>query len=370
MASGRLRFDIAFLGILLALLPAAARAQTGRRIHHRAGLGRERRRAAGRHRHRHEPGDQRRARRRSRTRRATTPSRPSRSAPTSSRPSWPASGRPRPRRSRSRRRQVARLDFKMDVGAIAETVEVERRPRRSCRRRPATVGEVLSGNTVQSLPLNGRNTGQLALLLPGHGHLQPARLHQHRQHQHEPSVRERQPRADQQLHGRRPRRQRDDRQPRRLSAQPRRARRDQRRDQQLRGRRRQRRRRRDQQRHQVGREPVPRQRVRVLPQQRLRREHVGEQPVGRGQAGAQAAHLRRHPRRTDRQRHGCSSSPTTRDRARTRPGFATASVAPEAWRRGDLSSIATPIRDPLTGLPFPGQPDPGRAGSARPRARS
>ncbi|HEU4525186.1 MAG TPA: TonB-dependent receptor, partial [Gemmatimonadales bacterium] len=29
------------------------------------------------------------------------------------------------------------------------------------------VGEVLSGNTVQSLPLNGRNTGQLALLLPG-----------------------------------------------------------------------------------------------------------------------------------------------------------------------------------------------------------
>jgi hypothetical protein len=28
------------------------------------------------------------------------------------------------------------------------------------------VGEVISGNTVQSLPLNGRNPGQLALLLP------------------------------------------------------------------------------------------------------------------------------------------------------------------------------------------------------------
>ena len=39
--------------------------------------------------------------------------------------------------------------------------------RRSCRPRPPTVGEVISGNTVPSLPLNGRNTGQLALLLPG-----------------------------------------------------------------------------------------------------------------------------------------------------------------------------------------------------------
>jgi hypothetical protein len=40
------------------------------------------------------------------------------------------------------------------------------------------------------------------------------------------------------------------------------------------------------------------------------------------------------------------------------PGSATASVAPEAWRHGDLSSITTPIRDPLTGLPFPGNQIP------------
>ena len=40
------------------------------------------------------------------------------------------------------------------------------------------------------------------------------------------------------------------------------------------------------------------------------------------------------------------------------PGSATASVAPEAWRRGDLSSITTVIRDPLTGLPFPGNQIP------------
>jgi hypothetical protein len=62
-------------------------------------------------------------------------------------------------------RQVARLDFKMGVG-LAETVQVtETTP--ILQTETTTVGEVLSGNTVQSLPLNGRNTGQLTLLLPG-----------------------------------------------------------------------------------------------------------------------------------------------------------------------------------------------------------
>src|SRR5436190_2520919 len=36
------------------------------------------------------------------------------------------------------------------------------------------------------------------------------------------------------------------------------------------------------------------------------------------------------------------------------PGFSTASVAPASWRSGDLSSVSTVIRDPRTGLPFPG----------------
>jgi hypothetical protein len=62
-------------------------------------------------------------------------------------------------------RQVARLDFKMGVG-LAETVEVtDTSP--ILQTETTSVGEVLSGTTVQSLPLNGRNTGQLALLLPG-----------------------------------------------------------------------------------------------------------------------------------------------------------------------------------------------------------
>jgi hypothetical protein len=39
---------------------------------------------------------------------------------------------------------------------------------------------------------------------------------------------------------------------------------------------------------------------------------------------------------------------------RDKPGELVRSVAPESWRRGDLSSVSTSIRDPLTGQPFPG----------------
>jgi hypothetical protein len=62
--------------------------------------------------------------------------------------------------------QVARLDFKMGVGGVSETLTVVS-VAPILQTETSTVGEVLSGNTVQSLPLNGRNTGQLALLLPG-----------------------------------------------------------------------------------------------------------------------------------------------------------------------------------------------------------
>jgi hypothetical protein len=62
-------------------------------------------------------------------------------------------------------RQVARLDFKLGVG-VAESVNVTAATP-ILQTDTTAVGEVLSGNTVQSLPLNGRNTGQLALLLPG-----------------------------------------------------------------------------------------------------------------------------------------------------------------------------------------------------------
>ena len=41
-------------------------------------------------------------------------------------------------------------------------------------------------------------------------------------------------------------------------------------------------------------EPVPGQPLRVLPEQRHGREHLGEQPLERGEGRAQAAHLRRY----------------------------------------------------------------------------
>lgn len=63
-------------------------------------------------------------------------------------------------------KQIARIDFKMSVGALEDTVEVTAEVA-VLQTESSTVGEVLSESTVQSLPLNGRNTGQLALLLPG-----------------------------------------------------------------------------------------------------------------------------------------------------------------------------------------------------------
>jgi len=63
-------------------------------------------------------------------------------------------------------KQIARLDFKLEVGALEDMVEVTAQAP-VLQTESATVGEVISGNTVQSLPLNGRNSSQLSLLLPG-----------------------------------------------------------------------------------------------------------------------------------------------------------------------------------------------------------
>jgi len=62
--------------------------------------------------------------------------------------------------------QIARIDFKLELGSLEETVEVVGRSP-VLQTESATVGEVISGTTLSALPLNGRNTGQLSLLLPG-----------------------------------------------------------------------------------------------------------------------------------------------------------------------------------------------------------
>src|SRR2546423_1893295 len=62
--------------------------------------------------------------------------------------------------------QVARLDVKMLVGQVQENVLVAG-VSPILQTETTTVGEVISGTTVQTLPLNGRNTAQLPLLVTG-----------------------------------------------------------------------------------------------------------------------------------------------------------------------------------------------------------
>jgi hypothetical protein len=62
--------------------------------------------------------------------------------------------------------QLARLDLLLALGPFDELVEVvATNPLLQTEKAP--VGEVVSGTTATDLPLNGRNTGQLTLLLPG-----------------------------------------------------------------------------------------------------------------------------------------------------------------------------------------------------------
>jgi hypothetical protein len=61
---------------------------------------------------------------------------------------------------------IVRIDFDLQLGAIEETILVAG-DSPLLQTESVTVGEVISGTTLVGLPLNGRNTGQLSLLLPG-----------------------------------------------------------------------------------------------------------------------------------------------------------------------------------------------------------
>ena len=62
--------------------------------------------------------------------------------------------------------QNARIDITMQVGGVTENVEVTG-VAPILQTQDAVVGDVISGTTIQNMPLNGRNFSQLSLLLPG-----------------------------------------------------------------------------------------------------------------------------------------------------------------------------------------------------------
>lgn len=62
--------------------------------------------------------------------------------------------------------QIARLDISLQVGAVAETIEV-RAQATLLDSESATVGQVIGNRQITELPLLGRNTYALAMLVPG-----------------------------------------------------------------------------------------------------------------------------------------------------------------------------------------------------------
>src|SRR5262245_19963391 len=62
--------------------------------------------------------------------------------------------------------QTARIDLTLEVGAVAETVEVKDLAP-VLQTENTQLGSVVTGNTTVNLPLNGRNFAQLTLLAPG-----------------------------------------------------------------------------------------------------------------------------------------------------------------------------------------------------------
>ena len=92
-------------------------------------------------------------------------------------------------------------------------------------------------------------------------------------------------------------------------------------------------------------------------EQRHGRELVGQQSGTRRKGGSVAAHLRRDHRRPDHREQAVLLRRLPGVPAGS-PGQQVVSVAPAAWRQGDFSGVGVVIRDPVTGLPFPGNQIP------------
>ena len=59
------------------------------------------------------------------------------------------------------------VDVKLELGAVAETIEVTASGMAELQTQDATVGEVLSGTELNRLPVNGRSAAQLVFMQPG-----------------------------------------------------------------------------------------------------------------------------------------------------------------------------------------------------------
>jgi Carboxypeptidase regulatory-like domain len=62
--------------------------------------------------------------------------------------------------------QAARIDFRLEVGDVTETVNVSG-DEPPIERESTSIGQVIENKTIVTLPLNGRNYSQLVLLMPG-----------------------------------------------------------------------------------------------------------------------------------------------------------------------------------------------------------
>src|SRR5262245_9887620 len=253
-------------------------------------------------------------------------------------------------------KQIARLDFRLEVGAIEDAVEVTAQAP-VLQTESATVGEVSTGNTLQSLPRIESNLGQLALLLPGTMPYNPLGFtNLGTVNMNRPFVNgNREQTNNFTVDGLDVNETIDNR---------------------------------------VGYQPSPDAVAEISVETNNYAADVGN--VGGAlisnviKSGANQfrgnvfefyrnsdfdantwENNRSGAPRQERKQHiygGTLGGPIMKDRLfffvdyqgsrQDAPGAATASVAPEAWRHGDLSSITTPIRDPLTGLPFPGNQIP------------
>jgi outer membrane receptor protein involved in Fe transport len=253
-------------------------------------------------------------------------------------------------------KQIARLDFKLAVGSIEDKVEVTA-DAAVLQSESVTVGEVISGETVESLPLNGRNPGQLALLLPGSVTVNPRGFTSiGNVNLNRPFVNgHREQTNNYMVDGLDVNETIDNR---------------------------------------ISYQPTPDALAQISVETNNYAADTGNV------AGAVISNVvksganlfrgnvfefyrnsdfdantwennRSGAPRQERKQHifgATLGGPIVKSKLfffadyqgsrQDAPGFTTASVAPEAWRRGDLSSVTTPVRDPLTGQPFPGNQIP------------